>query len=430
MAKKKTTDKPQRQLTRRQLSQYQKQKRRQRFIFIGGIVIVAVIVVLIFAGWLTSEYLPLRKTVITVDKYEYNMQYYIDTIKLYSRVTGQTSVQTVANTVITQIENDALVMLGAEELGISVEDDEVRELLEESETEITDVILDLTKVQLMQERVRSEYLAKQVPASASQVNIRVILLESENQAQEIRDRLQGSDNFSSIVEEFSLHESTKADKGEVGWHPEDVLTDTGILNLAVPGEYAFGAEAGSISQPLYDEDRSKQAGYWLVNVIEKPTEAGANIQVILLGSEDEAKDIRSQIDTTENLTALIEEHSQHASSRTSGGMVTAITEGEMSDVIDSYVFDEDVAMGVWSEPLRDDTVSTTGGYWLVEVIDKDDDREISEEDNQRLVSKLYSEWYSGLRESYKDVINHDYLTLEEIQWAIEKAQKDLEDERE
>ena len=430
MAKKKTTDKPQRQLTRRQLSQYQKQKRRQRFIFIGGIVIVAVIVVLIFAGWLTSEYLPLRKTVITVDKYEYNMQYYIDTIKLYSRVTGQTSVQTVANTVITQIENDALVMLGAEELGISVEDDEVRELLEESETEITDVILDLTKVQLMQERVRSEYLAKQVPASASQVNIRVMLLDSESQAEEIRERLLGSDNFSSMVEEFSLHESTKADKGEVGWHPEDVLTDTGILNLAVPGEYAFGAEAGSISQPLYDEDRSKQAGYWLVNVIEKPTEAGANIQVILLGSEDEAKDIRSQIDTTENLTALIEEHSQHASSRTSGGMVTAITEGEMSDVIDSYVFDEDVAMGVWSEPLRDDTVSTTGGYWLVEVIDKDDDREISEEDNQRLVSKLYSEWYSGLRESYKDVINHDYLTLEEIQWAIEKAQKDLEDERE
>lgn len=430
MARKKTAEKPQRQLTRRQLSQYQKQKRRQRFIFIGGIAIIVVIVMLIFVGWITSEYLPMRKTVIKVDKYEYNMQYYVDAIEFYSKATNQTNIPTLANAIIMQIEDDALVMLDAEKLGISVEDDEVRELLEDSETEITDVILNFMKVQLLKERVRNEYFAKQVPTSASQVNIRVILLESESQAEEIRDRLVSGDNFSLMAEEFSLHESTKADKGEVGWHPEDVLTDTGILNLAIPGEFAFSSEAGTLSQPLYDEDRSKQVGYWLVNVMEKPTEAGANIKVILLGSEEEASYVRDQIATTENLTALIEEYSQDASTRTSGGLMTAVMREQMSEPVDEYVFDDNVTMGVWSEPIRDDTVSTTGGYWLVEVIGKDADREISEEDKESLTSKLYNEWLGGLRERYAEIIDHNYLTFEEIQWAIEKVQKDLEDERE
>ena len=430
MARKKTAEKPQRQLTRRQLSQYQKQKRRQRFIFIGGIAVIVVIVLLIFVGWLTGEYIPLRKTVVSVDKYEYNMQYYIDTIKFYSKITGQTSVPTLANTVITQIENDALIMLDTEKLGITVDDDEVRELLAESETEITDVVLNLTRVQLLQEKVRSEYFAKQVPTSASQVNTRLILLESESQAEEIRGRLQGSDNFSSMVEEFSLHESSKADKGEVGWHPEEVLTETGILNLTVPGEFAFSAEAGTLSQPLYDEDRKKQVGYWLVNVVEKPTEAGVNIKVLLLSSEEEARKVKDLITTTENLTALIEEYSQHASTKTTGGLMTALMKDQMNEPVDEYIFADNVTMGVWSEPLRDDTVSTTGGYWLVEVIDKDDNREISAEDKERLTGKLFSDWASSLRGIYEEVINHDYLSLEEIQWAIERVQEDLEDERE
>jgi hypothetical protein len=203
-----------------------------------------------------------------------------------------------------------------------------------------------------------------------------------------------------------------------------------MLNLAIPGEFAFSSEAGTLSQPLYDEDRSKQVGYWMVNVLEKPTEAGANIQVILLRSEDEAGEVRDKIDTTDNLTALIEEYSQHATSKASGGMVTAVMKGQMSEFIDEYVFDDNVTMGVWSGPIRDDTVSTTGGYWLVEVLDKDDDREISVEDKERLTGQLYNEWLSSLRERYTEVINHSYLTLEEIQWAIERVQKDLEDERE
>jgi parvulin-like peptidyl-prolyl isomerase len=427
LAKKKTADKPQRQLTRRQLSQHQKQRRRQRFIFIGGITVVAAIVILIFVGWLTSSYLPLRKTVITVDKYKYDMQYYIDTIEFYSKMTGQTSISTVANSAITQIENNALLMLGAEALGISVEDAEARELLETSGMEINDATLDFIKTQLLYEKVRNEYFAAQVPVSASQVNIRVMLLESESQAEEIRERLLASDNFTGLAEEYSLDVSTREDKGEVGWHPKDVLTDKAMLDLSVPGDYAFEAAAGSLSQPLYDENEEKQVGYWLVNVLERPTEEGANIKVILLGSEDEANYVRSQIETTDNLTALIEEYSQDTTSKDSGGLITAVMRGQMNDVVDSYIFDEDPEMGVWSEPLRDDTVSTTGGYWLVEVIDRDDDREISEEDKEMLTSKLYNDWYSGLQEQYAEVVDHSYLSFDDVQWAIEKAQKDLED---
>jgi parvulin-like peptidyl-prolyl isomerase len=422
LAKKKTTEKPQRQLTRRQLSHYKKQKRRQRFIFIGGIAVIAVVVLLILGGWLAGEYIPRHATVIKVGDYEYNTQYYIDAVKYYVNLTGSDAM-TISSSAITQIENNTLVMIDAAEKGISVEDEEARELLDAYEIEVNKASIDIIKAQLLSQKVREEYFTEQVPVSDNQVNIRVMLLENERQAAEIRGRLQGSENFTSLAEEFSLHASTNATGGEVGWHPKEIIEEA--LGTSVPGDFAFSAETGALSEPLYDENISKKTGYWLINVQEK-TEEGAKLKVILLGSEEEAEDVRAQIDTSENVTALIEEYSQHATSRTKGGEMGPVTEGAMSEGFDAYVFDENVETGVWSQPIRDNTVSTTGGYWLVEVIDKDDDREISEEDRETLADNAYYDWANNLMTRYEGSIDITNLTLERIQWAIEKVEEELE----
>ena len=428
MAKKKKTEKPARQLTKRQLSHYQRQRRRQRIVFIGGIAVIAVIILIVLVGWFMGEYVPLKETVIEIDTVEYDLGYYIDALKYYTYMYyGENAkpedVPNLTNSVTNLIQESSLIIWGAATLGISVSDDEVRESLNNLDIKVNNASTDMTKAQILAGRVKESYFAEQLPASDNQVNIMVMLLESENQAAELRDRLQGSDNFSALAEEFSLH-SSQANKGEIGWHPKDVLVD--LLSSFVPGNYAFSAKAGDLSEPLYDKQKSKQVGYWLINVLEIPSEMSAQVQGILLGSEQEAREIKAELKVTDNLTGLIEEYSQHQDSKERGGHLGLVNKNTMSEAVDGYVFSDNVEIGVWSEPLRDETVITIGGYWLVKVLDKDDDKEITEEDREYLLNQAYNDWFNALRMQKIAFISIAALTPEKIQWAVEKVQESLQ----
>ncbi len=422
MAKKKKAEKPPRQMTRRQLSHHQKQKRRQRFVFIGGIAVIAVIVLLILVGWLVGEYLPLKASAIEIEDIKFNMQYFIDAYKTLTMQMSPDAIAGQSNAVITQIQDSALIIWGARTLGMNVSDDEADEILKSADIEINDASRDLIRAQILPARLKEEHFADQVPVSDNQVNISVILLESESQGNEIRQRLLGSDNFSALAEEFSLHSSAE-DKGEIGWHTKDVLVN--LLGSFVPGNYAFSAKPGDISEPLYDKQKSKQVGYWLLNVLERPSEENAQVQGILLGSEEEAYDVKAKIAVTDNLSGLIAEYSQH-DSKNREGHLGLVSVNSTSPAVNDYIFNEDTEIGVWSEPVHDDTVTTTGGYWLVKVVDKDDDREISEEDRSYLLDKAYNDWFNMIRMQKIAFINITPLTPEKIQWAIEKVLKSRE----
>lgn len=419
MAKKKTTQKPTRQLTRRQLSQHQKQRRRQRFVFIGGIAIVAVIILLVVAGWFAGEYLPLKETVIEVDQYKYKMEYYIDFVEYLSSGRNASVIPEQANSAVTKIENNAILFLGAGELGINVSDDEVRAELEKSDIEISDVIIDTTRAQILTRRLRDEHFENEVPLSADQVNINAMMLESESQVAEVTERLQSSDNFSALVDEYSVHSISRYHEGEFGWHTREIHED--VFSSSVPVDFAFNAEVGALSPALYDKINSKQVGYWLINVEERLTEEEAVVRAVLLGSEDEARDIRARIDTSDNVSALIAENSQHISSGSAGGEMGPVQKGRMSETFDEYVFSDAAKIGVWSEPIRDETMQTKGGYWLVQVLDKEENRPISDDDRTRLMYAAYSDWLSSLQQKWASHIDHTKLTLEKIQWVIEKV---------
>jgi hypothetical protein len=76
--------------------------------------------------------------------------------------------------------------------------------------------------------------------------------------------------------------------------------------------------------------------------------------------------------------------------------------------------------GAISEPIRDDTAVTTGGYWLLKVLAKEDDKQISDDDRDLLKARDLDEWvFSLLYDSGNEVNN--YLTDEMREWAIAKA---------
>jgi hypothetical protein len=74
-------------------------------------------------------------------------------------------------------------------------------------------------------------------------------------------------------------------------------------------------------------------------------------------------------------------------------------------------------MGTLSQPIKDDTVTTTGGYWLIKVADAASDRPIDEADRDTLKRDALNQWTKGLSDDPDNTVE-SYLDEEKTNWAI------------
>jgi parvulin-like peptidyl-prolyl isomerase len=424
LAKKKNVEKPQRQITKRQLSSIKRQKRRQNFIFYGGILIIAVVIVIVFVGLYMGEIRPYHQTVFKVYDREFNAQYLMDAVKYFGRLyPPETYLTNLANLVYSSpnfIAQSELISRGAADLGITVDDDEVKESLKENEVAVNDASIDLARLSFLNDRLIEEYFKPRVTATADQVNLKAMFLESESQAFAITAELAASDNFTGLAGEYSLDSYTKYEKGDLGWHSREFLEYE--LGTTVPVEYAFDAEIGTLSQPIYDE-KSKSVGYWMVNILERQEDNQAYVEVILLGSVEEADVVIQRLIDGEDFGELAREFSQD-DSREQGGDLGWVTPGFKSAVFDEYVFNpEALDLGVQG-PIEDTSVSTKGGYWLVQVVDREENRPREEEEIGSLADQAFDDWVSQLWEDATDEIDQSLLTAEVAQWIVEKLMEE------
>jgi len=72
-----------------------------------------------------------------------------------------------------------------------------------------------------------------------------------------------------------------------------------------------------------------------------------------------------------------------------------------------------------SEPVKDESVQTTGGYWLIKVIDRGD-RQIDEQTGEALKNKRYSDWLEAWKEN--STIENS-LDEDKNAWAIDEVFK-------
>ena len=415
---KKRREKPRREITRRQLSQWQQHRKRQRIILGLGIFIITVVLGIVGAGWYTNQYQPLRQTVITVNDTSFNMGYYIKMLKLYGEGQASYYMYAIADEVVTIIERNELIRQGALKLDISVNRSEVDEELKSRDPPLSKDYRDLVRTEMLIDKLQDEYFEQEVPVYAEQRHIMAMLLESESQATEVKLRLEGGESFAELAGELSLESLSQAENGDLGWRPKDVLTI--LLGTSVIDGYAFSSEVGVLSQPLYDEEIVKGIGYWLIKVVDRNAEPEeADVLVILLGSEQEAQEVRTKLEAGEDFATLAQEFSQHES-KDNGGEVNSVTPGMMSLVLSEFIFNSEIELGVVSEPIRDDTTLTKGGYWLIKVLDKDDNRQIEESDRGLLKAKAFTKWVEALWDDPENKIE-SYLDAEKKAWAIEKA---------
>jgi parvulin-like peptidyl-prolyl isomerase len=430
---KKKVEKPKREPTRRQLSHWQRQKRRQRIIFGAGIlIIVAVLVVVgagVYFGWYVPERQPLHETVIEVNGAQFDMDYFVKVLKYekaqlesYGVSVSIDQMLNLADGAVEAIETSELVRQGAWKLGISVSDEEIDEqfnsLDPQPSKEYRDVVRDMIRTQLLRDKLLSEYFDQQVPQTAEQRHIWAMFLESQSQVNDVKARLEAGADFGELAAEFSLDSYSKSQEGDLGYHPRDILPM--LINSPVLEEVAFSQEVGVLSEPIPEDTKAKMVGYWLIEVEFRDEEAGVvQGRAMLLGSEVEANDIRARLEAGADFATLAEEFSQYDQFKENGGEFE-ISKGDMSSAFEEFAFDPEVELETLSQPIRDDTVSTDGGYWLIEVTEASDNRQIDEADRDKLKADALSKWVEALQNDPDNKVE-SYLDSERKDWAITHA---------
>jgi len=413
---KKKTEKHLRPPTKRQLSLWQRNRRRNRIILSLGIFIIVTALSIIGVGWYTQFYRPLHQIVIMVNDTKFTMQYYLDMLKLYTAGLESSYYYYMAGETVNNIQQNELIRQAALELGVQVSTEEVDQELNSSDPPLPNDYRELARAWLLENKFKNEYFDLMVPASAEHRHIMAMMVESQSKVTEVIARLEAGEGFGELTVELSHDSYTRDKEGDLGWLPEGILPL--FLDTTVVDEYAFAAEAGASARSLYDADKFKEVGYWLVEVLEKREETEEyHVRVMLLGSMEEVETVRDKLETGKDFATVAKEHSQMATVADDGGDLGWRVIGEMSPTVVDYVSNADLE--VLSPPLLDITVSTIGGYWLVEVLDIDTDREIDEENRDLFKNQVFNQWVDELWSDPDNLID-SYLDEEMKQWAISR----------
>jgi len=408
--------------TKGQLSRAKREKRRQKLLQIVGLAVAIVAVILIGVGvyhqWYLGSYKPLHETAIEVNGKKFSVSYYLDALDYY--MAGQNQyVSYFIDPVAEQIIQNELISQEAAELGFNVSEDEVRKVIKEQGLDDNQAIRDIVVTQLIVDKMRQEHFGPQVPASAEQREVKAIFLESESQAQVIKERLEAGEEFSSLVEKFSLDPTTKEDDGDLGWHPRGILAQKMGTSLNID-DIVFSLEPDSISDPIKDPDKTKALGYWLIKVIERSEDSlKSHVYAMLLSSEEEALKITGELEGGVDFLELANTYSQWQGENETKGDLGWISQGDMSPAFESYALSQEAELGAVSQPIKDEDVTTKGGYWLIKA-SASQEKEISEEDRGTLIDNLFSDWLEEVRSGSENTVQN-YLDSEKKNFIIQRV---------
>ena len=410
MAKKQKKAIPKRAPTKHQLSKWQRQTRIRRIVIIAAAVFLAVIV-----SWVGYEYYedyksdPLREVVIEVNGVPFTMEYYVKVLDAYTAGMNSTTINYyrdyIADMGADKVINAELLRQGAKNLDIEVTPEEIDAKLEEYELPNDRVYRDIIGSDLLPEKLE-EYFDSQLPNTMEQAHVQVMLAEREEVADEVITKIEAGGNFTALAEEFSCDSSIESD---LGWLPRELIPNTLVADAA------FNLTLGKISQPIYDEAATKDVGYWLIEVTGRQ-DGEVEARAILLGSEAEAEQVKAEL-VSGNFSSLAMEYSQHES-KIGGGELGWLKQGDMgSEAFDAVAFN--LTANEVSEPVRDESVQTTGGYWLVNVVDRGE-HQLETEVSKRLRDKHLNDWFEELEED-STIVNLLDLDEEKKSWAINRV---------
>jgi len=273
---------PVKQPTQRQISRWQKERKRQRFIFLIGLSVIVLIVGVLGYGYFTSQLAPRWQTAIQVNNTKFNTQYYVNYLRaiLGNRANDASAIGGITPTLVGEIQDIELIKQSARDFDISVSEEDINQYIRDSlvkpdekdkitETEIQDrtnkfisnlpFSLAFFKEVVSNDIFRTKFREKiesKVPTEAEQVKLSAIRLEDDVTATEVRTKLDGGGDFSALAKEYSKDENSKDKGGDIGWVSRGVFPEL--------DEAAFSLPVGNTSQPI-----ATPGGYFIIMVTEK-----------------------------------------------------------------------------------------------------------------------------------------------------------------
>jgi len=398
--------------TKRQTSRWQRQTRIQRIIIIAAAVFLAGIMGYVGYGYYNDRIKPLHQTVIEVNDTAFTMGYYVKMLEAYAKGVESQQVYYLTDIVASQIAQDELVRQGADSLGIKITAQEIDAKIEENKLPNKEVYRDIVAAGLLREALQ-EYFASQLPGKMEQAHIQVMLVESQEVADDLITKVESGGNFTALVEEFSCYPMIE---GDLGWLPQELMPNPLIAEAAF-SEIASPSARNDSEEltKIYDESATKNVGYWLIEIVDTDEEKGIKARAMLLGSEQEASEIKTRLSNGEDFAEVAEEHSQHES-KDNGGELDWLKLGDMnSEAFDEVAFN--LPLAEVSEPVQDKSVQTTAGYWIVKVWENGE-HALSEDVREKLKTKHFDEWF---QEQWESSTINSYLDEEKKSWAVNRV---------
>jgi len=344
------------------------------------------------------------------------MKYYLDVLALYLQGLDENQVSLLSQSVLGTIVQNQLIIQRAPDLGIYVSDEEIIDRLGQPNLPDNKAYRDILTAELLREKFFENYVDPKVPDAVEQVKVQAMFLPDSTVAEEVRNRVVNGESFNTLAEEYSVDQVTKSNKGDLGWLPLGMLDKVyGDYSDSSLEDIAFSMEPGELSEPVYDATLKKMGGYWIIEVLEKDDDKSSHVRGILLSSREEAEETKKRLESGEDFNDVVVDVSQHELSRDYGGDLGWVQKGYGNEVINEVAFE--LEPGELSEPVFDDTAEVTGGYWLVEVLDRDDSRKLDIEIVDQVKNEIYSEWIEEQRVTSEVEI---YITDEQRAWAVER----------
>jgi parvulin-like peptidyl-prolyl isomerase len=440
--------KPQREPTKKQLSHWQRESRLQHFIMIGGIIVVLAIMILAGIGIFMNRVAPMRAVILKIGNTEYTMEYFINTLTYMDVSQADISIaQFYTSYAKQQIEQNHLLIQEAAKLDppITVSDKEVTTNINENKLSNDQTRIDAVRAQLIINKLKSDYFGKQIPATAEHRSVWAMFLSGNEQADEVRARLEKGEKFNDLSARFSLEETSREKKGEFGWMPPGVLSSVlgNAENMLLEDKVFSGDIQKGVPTYLEDKTQSQGIGYWLIKVLDTRAnpdsttavnESGAsptsdNTQVhlygMLLETEQLAKEVKTKLTDGgpgNDFSTLAKTNSILPGAASNGGDLGWKLKGNMGVAIDNILFPEDSSQALAKDKVSNPIQNTIkGGFWLFQV-NGIENQTIADDNRTILVNSALDKWFKKVWADNENMIQ-DLLTEDQMTYAFKEAQK-------
>lgn len=249
-----------------------------------GLVILLVVAAIGVIGWgFLSDYIEDQQrpgsTALALADKKYSVEDFTERSRMYSTQIGSTNYSFVIPTVISQLEQEAILLKFAGEEGVTVTDDEVKEeiatllgITKDDPNFDARLQEQLATIKLSEEEYRDiaranalranmvEKFKTELPATIESVSYRQIVVADQVTADDLKSQIEGGADFAEVAAANSTDTATKDKGGEVGWVPlgylgEDV--DGLLFSLEKDQIITYATSSGVAIYQVTDTDDAR-----------------------------------------------------------------------------------------------------------------------------------------------------------------------------